>query len=567
MYRLLIVDDEEIIVDGLAEIFRSLPEPELDVYRAYSGAEAIEWLSRSRIDVVLTDIRMPGIDGLQLMDRILEAWPHCRIIFLTGYDEFDYVYRAIRHAGVQYLLKTEDHDKVIAAVQQAVLDIERGNRIEDLLHKAREQMSLAHGLFQRDYLLRLLAGDDSVTADSAQFEQFGMPLDAGLPVHLMVGMLQNQEAERSYRERVQEQHALRLITEQHLQGHGRLVTLLDDAHHLVVLVQPRNSEGAAAVPMLRGIVEMVQNACRSSLDTSVSVSLTGASCPWETLPDAFDRLCRLLHYRMGSSTEMLLIDTEVRADRLADETSVFPTTDEALASRDALSRSRKQVDALAAHLEAGHADRFLQLLGECAGALRDVRSRNCNQAVELYFAIATMLLGHVNRWRLAEPLAFRIGLGSLMRLEDHAGWSEAVDYLVRLSEAIVSLQRDDQGKRADFAIEVLHRHIETHLAEDLSLVRLAELVFLNPSYLSRLYKGMTGRNLSEHIDQVRLQRAKELMAQRDGIRIHEVARQVGYDTAASFTRFFRKGAGMSPQEYLESVQKGKARSSPATDGG
>ncbi len=565
MYRLLIVDDEEIIVDGLAEIFRNLPEPELDVYRAYSGAEALEWLVRSRIDVVLTDIRMPGIDGLQLMDRILEAWPHCRIIFLTGYDEFDFVYRAIRHAGVQYLLKTEAHDKVIGAVEQAVADIERSNRFEDLLLKAREQMSLAHGLFQRDYLLRLLAGDESVAADGPQFEQFGMPLDAGLPVHLMVGMLQSRTSDRTHRERLQDRNALRLIAERQLAEHGRVVTLLDDADHLVALLQPRVTGETASVPALRGIVEMVQNGCRSTLDASVSVSLSGAPCPWALLPDAFDRLCRLLHYRMGSGTEMLLIDTEVSADRLADEARAFPAAEAPPALRDALSRSRRQIDALAAHLEAGQADRFLQQLAACAGVLREVESRNCNQAVELYYAIATMLLGHVDRWRLAEPLAFRIGLGPLMRLDDHAGWHEAVDYLQRLSGEIISLQRDDQGKRADFAIEVLHRHIETHLAEDLSLVRLAELVFLNPSYLSRLYKGMTGRNLSEHIDQMRLQRAKELLG-RDGIRIHEVARQVGYDSAASFTRFFRKGAGIAPQEYLERMQKGRCRPAPQSAG-
>src|SRR5690606_14704865 len=110
MYRLLIVDDEEIIVNGLYEIFRNIKDLDLDVYKAYSGEEAIEWLNRTRVDIVLTDIRMPGIDGLELLEIIHRSWPQCRVIFLTGYDEFEYVYKAIQHKAVNYILKIEDND-------------------------------------------------------------------------------------------------------------------------------------------------------------------------------------------------------------------------------------------------------------------------------------------------------------------------------------------------------------------------------------------------------------------------------------------------------------------------
>lgn len=96
MFRLLIVDDEEIIVNSLYEIFNSLPEIELDVYKAYSAQEAIDWLSRTRIDIVLSDIMMPEIDGLQLLEEIHKRWPFCKVIFLTGYEKFDYIYGALQ---------------------------------------------------------------------------------------------------------------------------------------------------------------------------------------------------------------------------------------------------------------------------------------------------------------------------------------------------------------------------------------------------------------------------------------------------------------------------------------
>jgi two-component system, response regulator YesN len=107
MYRLLIADDEEIIVNGLYDIFSNLENLELDVYKAYSGEEAIQWLGRTRIDIALTDINMPEIDGLQLLDEIKKRWSWCRVIFLTGHSEFNYAYKAIQYSNVRYLLKTE----------------------------------------------------------------------------------------------------------------------------------------------------------------------------------------------------------------------------------------------------------------------------------------------------------------------------------------------------------------------------------------------------------------------------------------------------------------------------
>ncbi|MFD1907725.1 response regulator [Paenibacillus rhizoplanae] len=74
---MLIVDDEEIITDGLAVIFGKM-ELELDIYKAYSGREALNLLHRTRVDIVLSDICMPEMDGLELMEHIRRSWPQCK---------------------------------------------------------------------------------------------------------------------------------------------------------------------------------------------------------------------------------------------------------------------------------------------------------------------------------------------------------------------------------------------------------------------------------------------------------------------------------------------------------
>lgn len=570
LYRLLIVDDEEIIVNGLYEIFSSMKKLDLDVYKAYSGEEAIEWLNRTRIDIVITDIRMPEIDGLQLLDEIHRSWPQCRVIFLTGYDEFEYVYKAIQHNGVSYILKTEDHEKVINAVENAIREIQKGIKIEDLIHKAKEQINMALELFQKDFFIRLLHDNSSFNIDKSHFEQLGVSIRPEQPVILVLGHVDNLPADLSYWDKIQYLYSVRLIIGQHLNTHVRNINVLDESYRFVLFIQPKELlavdqaplETAAcfekAISFLKGTLEVIQTACRESLRSSISFVLSGEPCKWEEISKKYYTLDQLLNYRIGSGIEMLLIDSEFKNNILKTKTDEFPDQEVNTETIEALLRQRN-LDTIELYLESGQRDKFFDTLSELFDPLKTIRSKNCSIAIEAYYKVSLSLLSYINRWKLTEKIAFCTGLNSLMRVDSHENWEDAVEYIHNLSEIIFRLQSEEQKKRADNAIGYIQKFIEEHVSEDLSLVRLAEQVYLNPSYLSRLYKQVAGTNLSDFIDNVRMKKAKELL-EKETVKIHEVARMVGYETAASFTRFFRKISGRSPQEYHDASLSGKQMS-------
>ena len=101
-------------------------------------------------------------------------------------------------------------------------------------------------------------------------------------------------------------------------------------------------------------------------------------------------------------------------------------------------------------------------------------------------------------------------------------------------------------------IQRLHTYIADHVAEDLSLSALAQTVFLSPVYLSRLYKQLTGSNLSEYVQSVRLEHARSLL-EHGAVRVSDIAYQSGFESAAHFSRTFKKAFGITPQEYRNSI--------------
>lgn len=566
MHRLLIVDDEELIVDGLYEIFRSASHLDLDVYKAYSGEEAISWLNRTRIDIVLTDINMPEIDGMQLMEAIHASWPQCKVIFLTGHSDFEYIYKAIQHPGVSYLLKTEATENVIKVVENAADAIQKEWKAESLIQKAQEQIHLAMDLFQKDFLSRLLKEGQPANVSRTQFKNLSIVLDSEMPVILLLGKVDTQLDDSDYLHKMQMFSSITQIINQYMNEHLNTAIILDQYDQFVVYAQPKqilfSTSGLAgneetvqlysrALTYLHGILEVIQASCQVALHLSVSFSVSGNACMWEGIKAKYSLLNHLMNARTAGETEVLFSESEAM-----DQASGTEVLEELYAAglqsheiaqlKDVL--GQRKLALMEQYLETGQRDLFFESFEVLLTPITKVHSRNNPLALEAYYIVSMYLLGFINRWHLYEKVAFHTGLNKLYRADQYDSWSDAVSYLRNLAVILFELKESQHKKRSDNIISFLQDYIICHLGDDLSLVKLSEQVYLNPSYLSRIYKQETGANLSDFIEAARADKAKELL-KGDKLKINEIAALVGYDTATSFTRFFRKATGISPQEF------------------
>ncbi|MCW3790091.1 response regulator [Paenibacillus sp. LS1] len=538
MYRLLIVDDEEIITDSLYETFaRHMPD-RLDVCKAYSATEALSWMRRSRIDIVLTDIRMPGISGLELTEQIQASWPNCRVIFLTGHSDFDYAYRAFQMSNVRYLLKTEGYDKVMSVVENVMEEIRQSHSMLKLLERSREVNSQLAVIQQEEYLRKLLQ-DCTVMISSPlelqnELTKRDIPLQVNSPVYLILGRFNTPPETGS--ELTQLQESVRIIGSSLMHERTVYVSVTDHHGDTIWLLQPKQEQEMAndkLVRFLEGTLELIQEACMVSLGVSIAFSLSGRSCSWSELTKQYERLRLIQWMKIGDGVSMVL--TDLRNDLSAG----VPKESIRLSSR---------IEIMSGYLETGRIQPFYDSFEELAGELLQ-QDITMERAMETYYHLALLLHSTINRWGLQDKIPDQ---RSLLHLGEYTCMKDAVQYLYLVADELVRFKRSNEQERANIVIHSLCSYVKENLEKDLSLVRLAELHHFNPSYLSRFFKQEMGINVSEFIDDCRIRRAKELL-QNTNLMVREVALQVGYEAAHSFTRLFKKLTGMTPQEYRESL--------------
>lgn len=540
MLRLLIVDDEEIITEALFDVFSRMAPEELDVYKVYSGKEALEWLSRTRIDIVLTDIRMPGMSGLELSKKIQTFWPRCRIIFLTGYNDFDYAYEAVQIPNVRYLLKTEGYTKVTEVVQQVMDEIQKDHIQSSLIEKTKENLQLYEVMSQSEYLRFFLQNSNAIKESEHElvydFKRLNIRLHPTKDVLLVLGRVKEQE-EMSFLKLTEDFNEVQFIWHSYFDEKMNSTAVLDRFGDFLWFLQPEDDSdeqfSTHLIKYVEGTLELIQDACQESVNISLSFTLSGNPLKWLEVTNQYERLRLLQQVKVDEQIASIQVDHPVqKQDNELRTTVILEST----------------IDILERHLEIGRKEDFREVFFNIQKQTLS-SSIPIEKVYEIYYSISLMLLSYVNKMDIEDKINYT---QKLMRLDKFQSLEDAFNYLIQVADIIFNTRTTEEVNRSQLVVEKICQYIQDHVGEDLSLVKLAEIHYFNPTYLSRFFKQEMGMNISEYIDQYRVIKAKELFANGE-LKVREIANLVGYESSHSFTRFFKRAIGMTPQEYRDSI--------------
>ncbi|WP_245864673.1 response regulator transcription factor [Paenibacillus donghaensis] len=546
---MMIVDDEPVILDGLYEFFSKADFADLEILKVYSAADAIDWLNTVKIDIVLSDICMPGIDGMQLIQEIVDRWPRCKVILLTGHDEFNYAHQAIRNpCVVDYLLKTEGMERIRTSVSQTLEKISSEENFNYQAKWFRDKLPRALPQLQQQLMLDVQKRTERMDWLGLQdeFDAIQLPLRAASLVLPMILRIENWRNYETASDRSLIRYAVANIAEEFLGDKAEVKAIDLDPGTIACFVQPKNDtvrserEDELWVKTLRfvhGTLESVQQACGKCLQMSVSMIVSEQAVAWQELNYTMNRLRLAIYGSPGLGMEKLL-----RVNVSEAGPSSGPVQNP-LGAADLL------LDYLKQRLLERDADwscsfrKWIDLSGEDGPADSFVRLR-------LLSGLSGTLLQTLQELGLMEEAHRTMDLSRMLYLNVHTHWSEIIAFYHAFFEWIFSKRSDTYKHDESHILSMIHQYIKSHLANDLSLTRIAREVSLNPSYLSRWYKKTTGKGISDYILEKKMERSKELLLG-TALKMHEISNQLGFTDQHYFFRFFKKTAGCTPQEFRE----------------
>lgn len=513
MYKVLIVDDEPMIREGLRTIVDWGAEGYEIVDTASNGKEGLEKFGRLEPDLTIVDIRMPGMTGLDLIERVRKTNSTAHFLILSGYAEFDYAKRAIVSGVSGYLLKPVDEEELLDELR----------RVRELLQRERDARSARieqeASLPKAQLVEELLFEED---ADDAHQNKLADALGLSAPAYRIALLDAHGGADTESRQHAVFRQRLKEVFEER----GGNVLFSAGSHIGMLLVRQSHVEcGDTLRAQLADAASGLEfhAACGPVVD-----SLTG-------IGESFREAERLLHARFffengsvidRSAYEVLFEGVQTPADGEAAEDGP-QLGDKLYYALDI--RSRDAVDKVLAELERAAVGRrmdeaavrgeYSRTLSLAIGKLSSGGSAAAEQAQNYH----SLLLSDVNQAQSYNELKQRV----------HARLGELVDRF--------------GGANKDTVLKQMIDFIRRNYSENLKLELLAEMFGYNSGYLGKLFKNYTGEYFNAFVDKVRVEKAKELLAQ--GLKVHQVASRVGYSNADYFHSKFRKYVGTSPSAY------------------
>lgn len=519
MYKALIVDDERLIRLGMR---RAIPWASIgigEVYVAQSGPEALRIIREHRPEIMVTDIKMDGMSGLELIDQANAFAPDMRVLVLTGYDDFECARRCIQLKVNDFFLKPIDEAKLIEAVRKQVDSLEdsrAGLIVDTRANRARavaEQMSIEKQL--RD----MVHG----RADAAQMEAFAerYALAQAQPVRAAVLVLPPQP-DGDKDEAFFASLTLKQICIDMVDAPGRGLTFMDDSGRIAIAFFP-NQQKDCSLEWLQELNEIL----RDEFPEAPRAALGCVASELWKLRESYLDAVQLLEQDRGQ------LDGIIRPRHALNQDDQDRRAFEEIKAQMCLSAD-DSVRAL------GLFDQFCKM-AQAHGFSDAAVLNGCFDLASSVFFRYLCLSGKQADDRLAE------WINRLMQSHPEARLEITQTFLAQLLDG-----REDQ--RLHELVDKAKRHIVDHLADELSVSDIAAALYVTPSYLSRLFKKVTGEGCYEYVVRKRIAKAKRLLETTE-LKTFEIAEMVGYNDTNYFSLALKKNTGMSPQKYRKECQK------------
>lgn len=502
MYNLLLIDDEQIALNGMSKYIDWENMGFCIKGAVTSIAEAKTVLLRESIHVVLTDIELEQESGLDLIKWINTSYPEILCVVLTGHRSFEYAQRALRYGVFDFLVKP---------VQFDVLRQTFSRLKEKLEHSAHtSQKSAEYVQLKKTNLFQHCITDRTFIPDEASLTQLGIPRCSGMFLARICLVDKNMLPDCTKKflfSQMKKQHQWKHIPD----------SFVIDASEITVVFYDISEE-----ELLSQLTVFQQN-CSLMLQIGISNSLSS----FAELYPAYKQAGQALDYAFWNHETPLVWFRDIQT--LEGNRYTF-SADLKAAFMDCL--ERKDLNQMTALVNG-------ELENLCHSSNRiNLLHSFC---VELLMFMTHFLRSHLPGYTGSEIIQMVRQIISLNQQDD------ICSYLRSSLFSLWSMVKEITVHNSDTLMQI-QSYILQHYMDNITLQHLSEVFFINPNYLSRMFKEKTGGNFIDYLTSIRIEKAKDLLENSD-LKVSEISLTVGYETSKYFSSVFKEKCGITPKEY------------------
>ena len=529
--KVFLVEDEVIIRSGVKKSINWEQEGYEFVGEASDGELAYPMILKEKPDILITDIRMPFMDGLELSRLVKKELPDIKILILSGYDEFEYAKKAIKIGVTEYLLKPISAAKLTEVLNAVAETIRQENEEKNLLETYFAEMRENTERDKRRLFEKLLMGDLSMGEILEAGERVGMNLGASCYKIVLFKILANLENHVYAEQMVDacssvEQAASMMegvyVFQRGVEGWAFLLTAQDE----------KSMEESAKI-LYQNLKQAMKNYTQLEYFGGI-----GSTVPRiRSLKQSFREADRAFAARFVEEANQIISQKEFEKSQMEEGLKMQGVV-QIGKSREMLQKflsngTREEVKAFS--------DAYISRIEE-----ENIRSTMVRQYVVIDVCI--VILSFCERISSANRLQEEAEELQKMMQKIHS-LSEIKKYVVRLLNEAIELRDAESGRRYSDLIAAAKKEIENHyMTEEISLNTVAISVGMSPSYFSSIFSKEAGKTFVEYLTEVRIEKAKEFLMC-SSMKTSEIGYEVGYKDPHYFSYIFKKVQGCSPKEY------------------
>ncbi len=523
MFRVVIADDEKYIVQLIRALIDCGRLGVCVVGEASDGAQALELIQTLKPDILITDIRMPSMDGLELIEKIRETGLDVAVIAISGHRRFDYAISAIKYGVEDFIVKPINERELNGAIEKVCVRLQGEKSATEQIKTLSEQATRDVGTLRAKLLTDLMAG----TVEDAPLEeinrQYHMHFEKGAFTGMTI-VLDGVNAPGKDGHIIEKCH--KAVIEKLKDASAETECIAFDGALLCLV----NTDGGQTPHLLVAVKKLFEHLLiELDLYDKITISIgLGPSVGFQDAAGSLALSAKCVRAKMILGGQRILSSDKLNMeDRFQQIPEAHAHALRALMENHDLNQIEAWVDGAFPQDEAHYRVRPIE-----AVALSD--------SVVSRFRGLLGALGIEEKSAEAEKKRWAIGQAqSLSEIKD------------RIAGYMLLVLKSDLAQRAQReAIPVMHAkaYIEKHLGDSVRLEDIAGEVALSPGYFSVLFKKETGETVSDYLLRQRLEEAKRLL-RTTSLNMNEIAERVGYTDAKHFSKMFKKQTGAKPFEY------------------